>query len=46
VDVNLGEGSKPRIVVYENDSPRGVVHEFAVEHELDEDAEESLLKSV
>lgn len=32
IDVNLGEGKKPRIVLYEGDDPDKVAKDFAIKH--------------
>lgn len=34
IDVNLGDGLKPRIAMYENDSPDEVAASFAKKHSI------------
>jgi hypothetical protein len=35
IDVNLGNGTKPRIALYEGDSPTKVAAEFCMKNKLD-----------
>lgn len=37
IDINLGEESQERIVVYEGDSAKELAKEFCLKHDLDEE---------
>eukprot|EP00347_Sterkiella_histriomuscorum_P023033 403336215 len=44
VDLNMGGTSKERIVVYQEDIPEDIAHEFAIKHQLDDDLRDRLVE--